>query len=184
VTREPLMRAPARLPAPYEDDGRQGMPPPPLRRYVEPEVEVGEPRPYRQRGYSLRPAEPEYLPIREPIPVERRPVIAYEEMGPPREYASRSYSVRPEAVRREAPSEYITRHESVQPGLTRRVESAPQRYREVSVVQADPYGAPDDRRYAYAPPPQQRRYLDEQDRPVELAHDPYAGEPRRVSYRY
>ncbi|KAF2502986.1 hypothetical protein BU16DRAFT_612563 [Lophium mytilinum] len=188
VTREPLMRAPVRIPDPYDDgDDHHRMPPPPLRRYVEPEVEMIEPRSYRQRGFSMRPAEPEYLPMQEPLPMERRPVAAYEEMGPPpREYASRSFSVRPEPpVRREAPGEYITRHESVQPGLARRVDPAPQRYREVSMVPVDPYAAGDDRRYAYAaPPPPQRRYLDEQDRPIEVAHDPYAGEPRRVSYRY
>ncbi|KAF2817282.1 uncharacterized protein BDZ99DRAFT_457033 [Mytilinidion resinicola] len=186
VTREPLVRAPVRIPDIYgEGDNHHRMPPPPSRRYVEPDVEMIEPRSYRQRGFSTRPVEPEYLPMREPLPIERRPVAAYEEMGPPpREYVSRSFSVRPDPVRREAPGEYIARHESVQPGLARRVDPAPQRYREVSMVPADPYAAADDRRYAYAAPPPQRRYLDEQDRPIEVAHDQYAGEPRRVSYRY
>lgn len=184
VTREPLMRAPLRAADPYEEDNTFQRMHPPARRYVEQsDVEIVEPRSYRQGEYALRPSEAEYAPIREVV--DGRPVVHYEEMPPPREYV-RSFSVRPEVVRREAPSEYITpRHESVQPGYVRRGEPPAQRYREVS-VQGDPYGAADDRRYAYAPP-QPRRYVDDQgvvERPVEIAQEPYRGETRRVSYRY
>jgi hypothetical protein len=166
----------------YEEDV-QMMPPPP-RRYVEAsDSEVVETRPYRQREASHRPVEVEYRP--QEI-MERRPVMPYEEMGPPREYApaGRAYSVRPEVVRRELPAEYApVRYESVQPG-SMRVSAAP-RYREVSVVQQDLY---DDRRYTLAPAPApHRRYIEEgvaERQPIEVAQEPYAGEPRRVSYRY
>ena len=185
ITREPAVHAPARVVDPYEEEeALQRMPPPLARRYVEqPDVEVVEPRSYRQREYSLRPAEAEYAPIREVV--ERRPLVHYEEMAPPREYVTRSFSVRPEVVRREAPNEYITtRHESVQPGYVRRADPPVQRYQEVS-VQGDPYVPLDDRRYAYAPVPQQRRFVDDGlERPIEVAQDPYGGEMRRVSYRY
>jgi hypothetical protein len=176
-----VTRAPVRQEM-YEEDV-QMMPPPP-RRYVEaPESEVVETRPYRQREASHRPMEVEYRP--QEI-MERRPIMQYEEMGPPREYApaGRAFSVRPEVVRREVPAEYApVRYESAQPG-SMRVSVAP-RYREVSVVQQDLY---DDRRYTLAPAPApHRRYIEEgaaERQPVEVAQESYAGEPRRVSYRY
>ncbi|KAF2193233.1 hypothetical protein K469DRAFT_735188 [Zopfia rhizophila CBS 207.26] len=181
LTREPTMRAPLRA-DPYEEDDAQRMPPPPPRRYVDPlDAEVIETRPMRQREISLRPVDADYPSAREVI--ERRPVVQYEEMGPPREYVpTRAYSVRPEVVRREVPGEYApVRHESVQPGY---MTVAAPRYREVSAVHQDPY---DDRpRYGYAAPSQGRRYADEGvvERPVEVAQEPYAGEARRVTYRY
>ncbi|KAF2713146.1 hypothetical protein K504DRAFT_131843 [Pleomassaria siparia CBS 279.74] len=158
-----VTRAPARSEL-YDEGDVQMMPPPP-RRYIEAsEAEALEIRPYRQREPSHRPIEVDYRPQEQLI--ERRSVMQYEEMGPP------------------LPSEYApVRHESVQPNYVR-VAATP-RFREVSVVQQDPF---DDRRYAYAAPAPQpgRRYVDDGalDRPVEVAQEPYAGEPRRVSYRY
>ena len=172
-----VTRAPTRTEL-YDEDGIQRMPPPPPRRFVEAsDAEIVETRPYRQRESSHRPVEMDFRPQEV---VERRPVMQYEEMGPPREYVPpRAYSVRPEVVRREIPAEYApVRYESVQPGFVR--VAAP-RYRELSVVQQDQY---DERRYALAAPPPGRRYVDDGERPVEPAQEPYAGEPRRVSYRY
>lgn len=175
VTREPTMRAPIRTEL-YEDDA-QRMPPPPTRRYIEaPDAEI-ETRVVRTRAASRRPAEGDY-PGREVL--ERRPTVQYEEMGPRGGYMPlRSYSVRPEIVRREVPGEYNqVRHESIQPNYVR--VAAP-RYREVSVVQAEPY---DDRRYTYVPASQVRRYGDgEGERPLEANNGTYSGEARRVSYR-
>ncbi|KAF2109865.1 hypothetical protein BDV96DRAFT_502059 [Lophiotrema nucula] len=174
VTREPTMRAPARQEL-YEEEDVQRMMPPPPRRFVETsDAEPLEIRAYRQPSH--RPVEVEYAP-RELL--ERRPV--YDELALPREYIpSRAYSVRPEAVRRDG-SEYVpapVRYESVQPGQLR---AAAPRYREVSVIQ-EPY---DDRRYAYATPSQPRRFIDDgAPGGPEVAQEQYAGEPRRVSYRY
>jgi hypothetical protein len=178
VTREP-MRAPARTEL-YEEDRVMMMPPPPPRRYVEvTDTEIMEGRPYRQREASHRPAGVEYSGVGA---VERRPVVQYEEMGPPREYApSRAYSMRPEGGRREAVEVYPSmRHESVAP---RYMSVAAPRYREVSVVHPE---AHDDRRYAFAAPAQERRYIEEgvSERAVEAAPEPYNVEPRRASYRY
>lgn len=180
VTREPVMRAPARTEL-YEEADMRRMAPPPPRRFVEQQdVEMLEP------GYgprTLRPLDTEYAPAREIV--ERRPVVQYEEMGPPREYLpSRAFSVRPEVVRREAGGEYAqARHESVQPGLVR---AAPPRYREVSVVPEQLHY--DDRRYTMAPPAQGRRYVEDGyvERPIEVPEQqqPFARETRRVSHRY
>lgn len=161
VTREPTMRVPARAEI-YEDEPVQMMPPPP-RRYMEAaEPELIESPLYRQRAVSRRPADIEY-----------RTVPHYEEMGPPREYlASRAYSMRPEVVRQEVPAGYA-RHESVQP-----VRVSQPRYREVSIVQQEPF---DDRRYVSAAP-QGRRYVEEG--AVEMAPDPYAAQPQRTYTRY
>ncbi|KAF2136782.1 uncharacterized protein K452DRAFT_292112 [Aplosporella prunicola CBS 121167] len=179
-TREPTMRPVARAMEPYEDEG---MAPPP-RRYIEqPEVEVVDPRVYRQREYSMRPVErEEIVPAQEPI--ERRPVARYEDMPPPpRDYITRSYSVRPEAVRREIPAEYVSRHGSVAPGREYvRREALPEGYRAVSVVHGEPVPY-EERRYAsYVPQQSARRYVDEQDM-MEPAQEQY-GEPRNVTYRY
>ncbi|KAF2849454.1 hypothetical protein T440DRAFT_469224 [Plenodomus tracheiphilus IPT5] len=162
VTREPTMRAPARMEL-YEDDMAQRMPPPP-RRYVEAsDPELIESPVYRQRESSRRPVEVEY-----------RPMPQYSERAPPRDYASpRSYSMRPESIRREV-AEGV-RHESVQPGPVR--VSQP-RFREVSIAHQEPF---DERRFISAP--QSRRYVDEG--PIEVAQDPYSpAEPRRVYARY
>ncbi|KAF2205727.1 hypothetical protein GQ43DRAFT_436745 [Delitschia confertaspora ATCC 74209] len=182
-TREPTMRAPARVEV-YEEDNVRRMLPPPPRRFIEPssDVEIVETRPSRQREYSLRPVDVDYAPAREVT--ERRPMIQYEEMAPPREYiSSRAISVRPEVVRREAAGEYVPlRHESVQPGFVR--VPAP-RYREISIIPHDAY---DDRRYAMAAPAPVRRYADEQvvERPAEGGREVFTGERngRRVSYGY
>jgi hypothetical protein len=179
VTHQPSMRAPVRTEI-YEEENMLRMPPPPPRRYMDPaEPEVIDARSYRQREASHRPTEMEYAPR---AVVERRPVVQYEEMGPPREYIpSRAYSVRPEVVRRELPEAYAPmRHESLAPQY---VSAAAPRYRAVSVMRPE---ALDEGRYAFGAPPQGRRYVEEgvQERPVELAQEPYAGEARHVSYRY
>lgn len=163
VTREPIMRAPARTEI-FEDHSGQRMPPPP-RRYVEAsDPELMEGPAYRQRESSRRPVEVEY-----------RPMPQYSEMGPPREYApSRSYSMRPEGIRREVAEGYI-RHESAQPGP---VHVSQPRYREVSTAHEEAF---DERRFLSAP--QSRRYLDEG--PIEVGQPAYnPAEPRRVYTRY
>jgi hypothetical protein len=175
VTREPMLRGPARGEL-YEDDDIQMMPPPPPRRYVEhADVEMIDTRSFRREA-SHRPIEVRYRPQEV---LERRPVPQYEDMGPPREYVqARAYSVRPEAVPREAP-EGFSRHGSVQPG---RVPVVTPRYREVSVANHELY---EDRRHAYATP-QSRRYDEGTvERPVEHVQEPYSSaEARRASYRY
>lgn len=174
MTREPMLRGPARAEL-YEEGDIQRMPPPP-RRYVEAsEPELMESRVYRREA-SHRPLEVEYRPHEV---MERRQVAQYEELGPPREYLpGRAYSVRPEVIRRELPEGYA-RHESVQPG---HVRAAAPRLREVSVLRHEPS---DDRQFTFATP--QRRYADEGglERPVELVQERYATEaPRRPTYRY
>lgn len=189
-TREPTMRPVARVEPYDEEEALQRMPPPQPRRYMEqPELEIVDPhRSYRQREYSMRPAEPlrdELVPAQEPL--ERHLAARYEDMPPPPrgEYITRAYSVRPEGARRELPVEYMARHGSVAPGggYTRRVEPLPLGYREVSVVHGgDGF---EERRYAYAPQHSARRYVDEQDvieRPAEAQE--YGGEPRNIGYRY
>lgn len=160
-TREPTMRAPGRTEA-YEDEPVHMMPPPP-RRYVEAaDGDFLESPSYPQRAVSRRPVEIEY-----------RPVPQYEDMGPPREHPpSRAYSMRPEVVRQELPPGYA-RHESVQP-----MRVAQPRYREVSLVQQEPYG---ERRYVSVAP-QSRRYVEEG--PIELGHDPYPIPQQRTYARY
>ncbi|KAK7180479.1 hypothetical protein DPSP01_009983 [Paraphaeosphaeria sporulosa] len=174
MTREPVLRVPARTEL-YEEGDVQRMPPPP-RRYADvSETELVDSRAYRREA-SHRPLEVEYRPHEL---MERRPTAQYEEMGPPREYLpSRAYSVRPEVIRREVPEGYV-RHESVQPG---HVRVAAPRLRELSVIRHEPS---DDRQYAFATP--QRRYADESglERPVEVVQERYATEaPRRPTYRY
>ncbi|KAL6704931.1 hypothetical protein ACN47E_007476 [Coniothyrium glycines] len=160
-TREPTMRAPARTDI-YEDEPVQMMPPPPRRYIGGSEVEMMESPVYPQRAHSRRPAEVEY-----------RPLAQFEDLGPPREYLPpRGYSVRPEVVRQDAPTGYA-RHESIQP-----VRVPQPRYREVSIVQQEPYG---ERRYVSVAP-QSRRYVEEE--PVELAPDPYVAPPQRTYTRY
>lgn len=167
VTREPVMRAPAR-PEIYEDEVGQRMPPPPPRRYMEAaESELVDVRAYRPREASRHPVDIEY---HSQEVMERRPVPQFEEMGPPQYMPSRAYSVRPEIVRREIPEGYV-RHESIQPGSVR--ASAQPRYREVSLAHQEPV-----ERYAMAPP-QGRRYVEE-----DVMPESYPAIPRHVSYRY
>jgi len=175
----------------YEDDATQRMPPPPSRRLMEqPENEIVDYRGYRQRDYSLRPAEA--VPVREefmppPEMIDRRPASTYQHVATPREYAPRAYSVRPEVVRREVPAETVTRHESIQPGqYVRRVEAPTQAYEEFSARRGD-YMPAEERGYSYAPQPQLVRAADEgyaPDRPADAFQDGYVGDARRAGYRY
>ncbi|KAI9816193.1 MAG: hypothetical protein M1827_001794 [Pycnora praestabilis] len=188
------------------DDGHYAQrvaPPPfaPRRVLQQPEVEGADHRVYRQREYSMRPLEAgmareEVVHVRE-YP-ERRRLSHVEDLTMPQEYGSRTHSVRPHSSRQETPREYVPRVHSVRPEreyvttVPSRAEVAPPSLREFSVRadgtrRTEDYFAGDAERISYAPQPQGRRYVDDNDLielPREMAPGGFAEDTRRASYRY
>lgn len=183
----------------YRDAELGSMPPPPSRRVVtQPELSGISYENYRQREYSVRPAEPRYYRD-EPAqvymqdgpapPPPQRPSTAY---GP--EYIGgaphfvREYSTRPEHEPAPAPR-YFSRQPSVAPRTEylRQLEPVPRPSRAVSLMpRAHEYpGMPMDSRYDYAPAPP--TYMDHggmrgtaEPQREQTAVDQYGGVVRRM----
>ncbi|KAF1992283.1 hypothetical protein K402DRAFT_2918 [Aulographum hederae CBS 113979] len=177
-TREPAMRAPARVMDCYDEAGFQAMPPPPSRRLHREEYD-GDAEGYYvgQRQLSQYPEAHRYRQEYDAVPIAapRRAVPLYEDDMP-----SRAYSVRPETVRREGAGERITRIGSAVPGSQiRHAGGLPRGY---ELAQDDGY-AP--RRYGSVVHSAPTRYVDEYGVEVPMAamREAYTEDGRRVVYR-